>query len=107
MRLRFCHTILCEYTELMIETYFTPESIDLQENTKTGALSVLPTDASLEANFGHLSPDEIIDLEIKLSQKARIAQLQIEALYHVRDNGGEMLGWLACYRFALGESDEF
>lgn len=98
---------LCEYTELMIETYLILEPVDSQEDIKTAPLTVLPTDASLEANFGHLSPDEILSLEIKLSQKARVAQLQIEALRHVRDNGGEMLGWLACYRSTLGDVDEF
>lgn len=99
--------ILCEYTELMIETYVDPEFMGIQNDFQTTPLSVLPTDTSLEANYGHLSPDEISSLDIKPSQKARVAQLQIEALRSVRDNGSEMLGWLACYRSTLGDADEF
>lgn len=95
-----------EYTGLMIETYFDPDPMEIQDS-KTALLSVLPTDASLEMNFGHLNPDEITSLEIKTAQKARIAQLQIEALRSIRDNGGEMLGWLACYRSTFGENDNY
>lgn len=84
-------------TTIMTEAYAGDKSVKPLLAAESTQIILLPTDESLTSNLGHLNPEEIIALDIKIQHKARIAQLQIEALRSVRDNGQEMLGWLACY----------
>ena len=67
----------------------------------------LPTDESLEWHYGHLSPDELLALDIPDRQKTRITQLQIAALYIVSlASDNELRDWINCYHAASGQSSD-
>ena len=66
---------------------------------------LIKTDENLEWHYGHLSPQEIVESNLEMRQKARVAQLQMLAVREVVGVGSEYRDWLLVYGHAIGPSD--
>lgn len=63
----------------------------------------LYTDHYLEFEFGHLSPHELANESIDPKHHARMAQLQIAAMYLINHTSEEMIEWIKSYQVASNQ----
>jgi hypothetical protein len=73
-----------------------PESTTDYEAT----VEPLYTDHYLEHEYGHLSPSELANEAINPKYHARMAQLQIAAMYLINHTSDEMIEWIKSYHVA-------
>lgn len=64
----------------------------------------LTTDLYLEHEFGHLSPQELLEIDIRPEEKLRVIALQLAALHVVHHTPSELVEWIQCDQATRGDN---